>query len=63
MFKNKILLITGGTDSFGNVVLRNFLDTEIKDIRIFSRDELKQDVMRKLYNNDRLKFYIGGRNR
>ena len=63
MFKNKILLITGRTGSFGNVVLRKFLDTEIKDIRIFSRDELKQDDMRKLYNNDKLKFYIGGRNR
>ena len=59
MFKNKILLITGGTGSFGNVVLRKFLDTEIKEIRIFSRDELKQDDMRKLYNNDKLKFYIG----
>ena len=59
MFKNKILLITGGTGSFGNVVLRKFLDTDIKEIRIFSRDELKQDDMRKYYNNDRLKFYIG----
>jgi UDP-glucose 4-epimerase len=59
MFKNKILLITGGTGSFGNVVLRKFLDTDIKEIRIFSRDELKQDDMRKHYNNDRLKFYIG----
>ena len=59
MFKNKILLITGGTGSVGNVVLRKFLDTEIKEIRIFSRDELKQDDMRKLYNNDKLKFYIG----
>ena len=59
MFKNKILLITGGTGSFGNVVLRKFLDTEIKEIRIFSRDELKQDDMRRYYNNDKLKFYIG----
>jgi UDP-glucose 4-epimerase len=59
MFKNRILLITGGTGSFGNVVLRKFLDTDIKEIRIFSRDELKQDDMRKHYNNDRLKFYIG----
>jgi UDP-N-acetylglucosamine 4,6-dehydratase/5-epimerase len=59
MFKNKILLITGGTGSFGNVVLRKFLDTDIKEIRIFSRDEQKQDDMRKYYNNDRLKFYIG----
>ncbi len=59
MFKNKILLITGGTGSFGNAVLRNFLDTDIKEIRIFSRDELKQDDMRKKYNNDKLKFYVG----
>lgn len=59
MFKNKILLITGGTGSFGNAVLRGFLDTDIKEIRIFSRDELKQDDMRKKYNNVKLKFYIG----
>jgi len=59
MFKNKILLITGGTGSFGNVVLRKFLDTDVKEIRIFSRDELKQDDMRKHYSNNRLKFYIG----
>lgn len=59
MFKNKILLITGGTGSFGNAVLRNFLNTDVKEIRIFSRDELKQDDMRKKYNNDKLKFYIG----
>jgi len=59
MFNNKVLLITGGTGSFGNAVLRKFLDTEIKEIRIFSRDELKQDDMRKHYNNDRIKFYIG----
>jgi UDP-glucose 4-epimerase len=59
MFKNKILLITGGTGSFGNAVLRNFLNTEIKEIRIFSRDELKQDDMRKKYQNNKLKFYIG----
>ena len=59
MFKHKILLITGGTGSFGNAVLRNFLDTDIKEIRIFSRDELKQDDMRKKYQNDKLKFYIG----
>jgi len=59
MFKNKTLLITGGTGSFGNAVLRNFLDTDIKEIRIFSRDELKQDDMRKKYNNDKLKFYLG----
>ncbi len=59
MFKNKILLISGGTGSFGNAVLRRFLTTDIKEIRVFSRDELKQDDMRKLYNNDKLKFYIG----
>ena len=59
MFKNKILLIAGGTGSFGNAVLRRFLDTDIKEIRIFSRDELKQDGMRKTYNNDKLKFYLG----
>lgn len=59
MFKSKILLITGGTGSFGNAVLRGFLDTEIKEIRIFSRDEKKQDDMRKIYNNDKLKFYLG----
>ena len=59
MFKNKILLITGGTGSFGNAVLRRFLDSEIKEIRIFSRDEKKQDDMRKKYSNDKLKFYLG----
>ena len=59
MFKNQILLITGGTGSFGNAVLQRFLDTDIKEIRIFSRDELKQDDMRKKYNNNKLKFYIG----
>lgn len=59
MFKNKILLITGGTGSFGNAVLRNFLNTDIKEIRIFSRDELKQDDMRKKYNHEKLKFYLG----
>ncbi|MEA2019547.1 MAG: polysaccharide biosynthesis protein [Campylobacterota bacterium] len=59
MFKNKILLITGGTGSFGNAVLRGFLDTDIKEIRIFSRDEKKQDDMRKVYNNNKLKFYLG----
>lgn len=59
MFKGKTLLITGGTGSFGNTVLRRFLDTDIAEIRIFSRDEKKQDDMRKLYNNDKLKFYIG----
>jgi len=59
MFRNKILLITGGTGSFGNAVLRGFLNTDIKEIRIFSRDEKKQDDMRKVYNNDKLKFYLG----
>jgi UDP-glucose 4-epimerase len=59
MFKNKTILITGGTGSFGNAVMKRFLDTDIKEIRIFSRDEKKQDDMRKLYKNDKLKFYIG----
>ncbi len=59
MFKNKTLLITGGTGSFGNAVLRKFLSTDIKEIRIFSRDELKQDNMRKKYDDEKLKFYIG----
>lgn len=59
MFKNKTLLITGGTGSFGNAVLNRFLDTDIKEIRIFSRDEKKQDDMRHLYNNDKIKYYIG----
>ena len=59
MFKNKVLMITGGTGSFGNAVLRRFLNTDIKEIRIFSRDEKKQDDMRKQYNSDKLKFNIG----
>lgn len=59
MFKNKTLLITGGTGSFGNAVLDRFLESDISEIRIFSRDEKKQDDMRKQYNNDKLKFYIG----
>ncbi len=59
MFENKILLITGGTGSFGNAVLRRFLDTDIKEIRIFSRDEKKQDDMRHYYQNPKIKFYIG----
>ena len=58
-FKQKTLLITGGTGSFGNAVLKRFLDTDIEEIRIFSRDEKKQDDMRKRYNNPKLKFYIG----
>ena len=59
MFKDKVLLITGGTGSFGNAVLRRFLKNDIGEIRIFSRDEKKQDDMRKIYNNPKLKFYIG----
>ena len=59
MFKDKILLITGGTGSFGNAVLKRFLETDIKEIRIFSRDEKKQDDMRKKYHSSKLKFYIG----
>lgn len=59
MFKDKILLVTGGTGSFGNAVANRFLNTDIKEIRILSRDEKKQEDMRKLYNNDKLKFYIG----
>jgi len=58
-FKDKILLITGGTGSFGNAVLNRFLDTEIKEIRIFSRDEKKQDDMRHALQNPKVKFYIG----
>jgi len=59
MFKNKTLLITGGTGSFGNAVIKRFLNAGIKEIRIFSRDEKKQDDMRNAYRNDKLKFYIG----
>lgn len=59
MFTNKTLLITGGTGSFGNAVMKRFLDTDVKEIKIFSRDEKKQDDMRKQYKNDKLKFYIG----
>lgn len=59
MFKNKILLITGGTGSFGNAVLKRFLNTDIKEIRIFSRDEKKQDDMRHALQNPKVKFYIG----
>ena len=58
-FKNKIILITGGTGSFGNELVKQLLQTNIKEIRIFSRDELKQDNMRKLYNDPRIRFYIG----
>ncbi|MDY0015237.1 MAG: polysaccharide biosynthesis protein [Bacteroidales bacterium] len=59
MFREKILLITGGTGSFGNAVLKRFLDTDIKEIRIFSRDEKKQDDMRHALQNAKVKFYIG----
>ena len=59
ILKDKVLLITGGTGSFGHAVVDRFLDTEIKEIRILSRDEKKQDDMRKYYNNEKLKFYIG----
>lgn len=59
LFTNKILLITGGTGSFGNAVLKRFLDTDIKEIRIFSRDEKKQDDMRHRLQNPKVKFYIG----
>ena len=59
MFQVKTLLITGGTGSFGNAVLQRFLASNIDEIRIFSRDEKKQDDMRKRYNNSKLRFYIG----
>ena len=59
MFNNKVLVITGGTGSFGNAVLERFLSTDVREIRIFSRDEKKQDDMRKHYNSDKLRFYIG----
>lgn len=59
MFEGKTLLITGGTGSFGNAVLKRFLDTDIKEIRIFSRDEKKQDDMRHHYNNAKIKYHIG----
>ena len=59
MFEGKTLMITGGTGSFGHAVLKRFLDTDIGEIRIFSRDEKKQDDMRKTYNNNKIKFYIG----
>ena len=59
MFQDKVLMLTGGTGSFGNAVLNRFLKTDISEIRIFSRDEKKQDDMRKKFNNEKLKFYIG----
>ena len=59
IFKDKILLITGGTGSFGNAVLKRFLDSDVGEIRIFSRDEKKQDDMRHRLQNPKVKFYIG----
>ena len=59
MFKNKVLMITGGTGSFGNTVLKRFLSADVKEIRIFSRDEKKQEEMRIAINHPKLKFYIG----
>ena len=59
MFKNKILLITGGTGTFGNAVLKRFLNTEIKEIRVFSRDEKKQEDLRIFLANPKVKFFIG----
>lgn len=59
MFDEQVLLITGGTGSFGNAVLRRFLDSPIREVRIFSRDEKKQDDMRKVYASEKLKFYVG----
>src|SRR5690625_3885376 len=59
MFKDKTLLITGGTGSFGHAVMEKFLNTDIKEIRILSRDEKKQDDMRKKFNNEKLKFFLG----
>jgi UDP-glucose 4-epimerase len=59
MFTDKILLITGGTGSFGNAVLRRFLNSDIREIRIFSRDEKKQDDMRQFYSDEKIKYYIG----
>ena len=59
MFNDKVLLITGGTGSFGNAVLKRFLNTGIKEIRIFSRDEKKQDDMRQFYKNEKIKYFIG----
>ena len=56
MFKNKVLMITGGTGSFGNAVLKHFLNSDLREIRIFSRDEKKQEDMRIEFKNDKLKF-------
>ena len=57
--KNKTVLITGGTGSFGNAVLKRYLDFQVKEIRVFSRDEKKQDDQRKFYQDQRIKFYLG----
>ena len=59
ILNNKIVLITGGTGSFGNAVLQRYLDLDVKEVRIFSRDEKKQDDQRKLYKDSRIKFYLG----
>ncbi len=59
MFENKIIMITGGTGSFGNALVERLIHTKVKEIRILSRDEMKQDVMRKAYSNEKLKFYLG----
>ena len=59
LFAGKVLMITGGTGSFGNAVLKRFLDSKVKEIRIFSRDEKKQDDMRHVYKSDKIRFYIG----
>ncbi len=59
MFENKILMITGGTGSFGKTILKRFLSTNVSEIRIFSRDEKKQDDLRRKLNDEKLKFYIG----
>ena len=59
MFKDTVLMITGGTGSFGNTVLKRFLSTSVREIRIYSRDEKKQEEMRIALNNTKLKFYIG----
>jgi UDP-N-acetylglucosamine 4,6-dehydratase/5-epimerase len=59
LFKNKILMITGGTGSFGSAIVDKLLNSKLREIRIFSRDEKKQEDMRILYKNNKLKFYIG----
>lgn len=59
VFTDKVLMITGGTGSFGNAVLERFLDSDIREIRIFSRDEKKQDDMRRHYQNPKIKYYVG----